>query len=618
MHTLFQQIQKSYTAAQRILDANHSFGANPSNDEASLRGLMLPFEQSIRHAFQEFMQPPSCFDDLRIHTFYREDKLLFPISVPQVPKQSLEDICQDEYRSLMRRLAALADALALPPLRIPCFLEECFARDEEGQIYAAWPYLAGLRLANGQTQLKPHQRAFRHLMHPQLSRQLPDDLDSYLPSAMCYSFVLFFLRQLHPMAEQWVHQKALDRLRALLPWLPPALPALLQHVTSTERSHQEQGATTRFWKQVEEIFLQDLHLQKHSSFCDLEIEKESYQVSGRLKAGPLQDAELCVSPIPNAFWMGGVADGVSTADLGSGEEAAREVARCFSVLGATSMPLLAQPTAWPIAVSDFWATFAKQAHTAIAQRCEELRASHLAPETIQDPMSSTFVAAMILGDRASIAWLGDSPAWHYRAGEGRLIRLTVEDSQLYERLRAGEWDALSTPTDGDNHLSRFLGMAYPSEQETNTSLDLMKPHQLFVQLQEGDILLLASDGLLCGIGGLSPFVQDQKLEQKIKECLQQDPSLRRLVLFLVQEADQYGDDNISLIAVRVSKLNPLTQSDTSPSSEPKSPMPASDPSDTIEATPSFSSSQTGRASSAPSLSQASDVPVLKKKSRNNR
>jgi|GEM_PF-4238232 len=617
MYTLLQQIQNSYTAAQRILRSARSFETNPSDEDASFRGLILPFEQSIRHAFQEFMQPPSCFDDLGIHTFAPEDRPLFPVSLLRVPIQSTEDICQDEYRSLMRRLAALADALAHPSLRIPCFLEECFARDDEGQIYAAWPYLAGLRLANGQTQLKPHQRALRHVMHPQLSRQLPDDLDPCLPSAMCYSFALFFLRQLHPMAEQWLHQKALDRLRALLPWLPPALPLLLQHMTSNERFHQEQGAAARFWKQVEELFLQDLHLQKHPPFCEVEIEKESYQVSGRHKAGPLQDAELCISPTPKSFWMGGVADGVSTADLGSGEEAAREVARCFSALGATSTSILAQPATWPNSVSDFWAAFAEQAHTAISQRCEELRASHSDPETIQDPMSSTFVAAMVLGDRANIAWLGDSPAWHYRALEGRLIRLTVEDSQLCERLRAGEWDALSTPSDGDHHLSRFLGMAYPSQQETNASLDPRIPHLLFVQLQEGDILLLASDGLLCGNSGLSPFIQDQRLEQKIKECLQQDSSLRRLVLFLVQEADQYGEDNISLVAVRVSKLTHSVPSDTSPSSYATRPTPASESLDTIEATPSFSSSQTARSSPEPSLSSSSDVPVFKRKRRNN-
>jgi len=123
--------------------------------------------------------------------------------------------------------------------------------------------------------------------------------------------------------------------------------------------------------------------------------------------------------------------------------------------------------------------------------------------------------------------------------------------------------------------------------------------------------------LLCGNSGLSPFIQDQRLEQKIKECLQQGSSLRRLVLFLVQEADQHGEDNISLVAVRVSNLAHSVPSDTSHSSYATSPTPASESLDTIEATPSFSSSQTARSSPEPSLSSSSDVPVFKRKRRNN-
>ncbi len=561
MYALLRQMEDAYSTAQRI---TQRIGASDTEDVSArteVDGLMQPFEEAVRTLLQAYTQPPSVFHDLGIHTSIPEDIFLFPISYAKKEIENVEDLFTDAFRSLMRRLAALADALAHPSLRFPCFLEDCLACDEEGQLYASWMHLSTMRLASGQTQFKPHQRAMRHAIHPQLLRAFPEDLEAYLPFAMRYSFALFFLRLLHPMAEQLVHQRALDRLRVWLPWLPPALPRLLVKATSTELLRLEQGACVSFWKDVEALFEEMLQNKKDQPLCCLDREKESYQISGRYKPGPLQDAELCAPLHSKDLWMGGVADGVSTADLGSGEAAAQEVARCFFMLGTEAGRVLAEPMRWPVLAEDFLCAFAETANQAIAQRCTLLQASHPAPETIQDPMSSTFVAAVLLGDRAVIAWLGDSPAWHYQARESALIRLTVEDTQLHARMRDGEWNALDASNEGDSHLSHYLGMSYRCENTGVFVPCATTPHLLHRTLQEGDILLLASDGLLCGKADLAPHHQDQILEEKIKEYLQKDSSLRGLVFSLVEDANQHGDDNISLVAVRVSKrINETEQS----------------------------------------------------------
>jgi serine/threonine protein phosphatase PrpC len=99
-------------------------------------------------------------------------------------------------------------------------------------------------------------------------------------------------------------------------------------------------------------------------------------------------------------------------------------------------------------------------------------------------MGSTLTLAVVEGDRATVAHVGDSRAYLWR--EGRLLQLTEDHSVPGALLKQGQ----ITPEEAHEHphrhiLYRCLGLKPRVEIE-------MKPS---VALRPGDALLLCSDGL---------------------------------------------------------------------------------------------------------------------------
>ncbi|MHB8923145.1 MAG: protein phosphatase 2C domain-containing protein, partial [Thermoleophilia bacterium] len=98
-------------------------------------------------------------------------------------------------------------------------------------------------------------------------------------------------------------------------------------------------------------------------------------------------------------------------------------------------------------------------------------------------MGTTITAATVIEDAVIIAHVGDSRAWLLRGG--KLSRLTEDHSLVAEMVRGGQL----TETEAADHpqrsiITRALGV------EPTVKVDTMN-----VDWQEGDVFLLASDGL---------------------------------------------------------------------------------------------------------------------------
>jgi len=152
-------------------------------------------------------------------------------------------------------------------------------------------------------------------------------------------------------------------------------------------------------------------------------------------------------------------------------------------------------------------------------------------------MGTTLSAMAILGDWAYIAQVGDSRLYLSRQNEG-LLQITYDHSLVAEQLRSG----LIDETGAQNHalrnlITRAVGIGEDIE------VDLFA-----LGLKECDTLLLCSDGL-------SNMVPDQV----ISEYLQQD-ALEEASLGLLQHAlDAGGQDNITLVTVRIIDAPPCTK-----------------------------------------------------------
>jgi protein phosphatase len=146
-------------------------------------------------------------------------------------------------------------------------------------------------------------------------------------------------------------------------------------------------------------------------------------------------------------------------------------------------------------------------------------------------MGSTIVAARICGTRLSLAHVGDSRAYLFRADA--LQQLTSDHSLVAEQVRHG---LMSHQQAAASELQSILTRALGAEDRVNVDADE-------IELFPGDSLLLCSDGLTRMVP-----------EDEIAGILAEVPPVRVAAERLVRRANERGgEDNITVIAIRLNK-----------------------------------------------------------------
>jgi PPM family protein phosphatase len=223
-----------------------------------------------------------------------------------------------------------------------------------------------------------------------------------------------------------------------------------------------------------------------------------------------------------------VADGMGGAQ--AGEEASRLAAEAMR--RSVERALAAQV---PSSDEDWQALLREAAATANGTVYREAQA-----HSTQRGMGTTLTVALLIGDHAHIAQVGDSRAYLFnRSGlsaDGALAAQLTNDHSLVARLvdigQITAEEARSHPQ--RNLLYRSLG--------TDPTVDIDTYSQ---PLQEGDRLLLCSDGL-------TNHVEDAELAQIVLEHSAPDAICAKLVALANERG---GRDNISVIVVQVSNAD---------------------------------------------------------------
>jgi serine/threonine protein phosphatase PrpC len=165
----------------------------------------------------------------------------------------------------------------------------------------------------------------------------------------------------------------------------------------------------------------------------------------------------------------------------------------------------------------------KRANTIIHQRAAE--------NMLRSGMGTTCVSAVLRGNTAHVANVGDSRAYVIRNGQVRQV--SQDHSWVEEQVRAG----LLTRDQARSHaqrnvITRCLGTQAEVEVDVFTE-----------ELEEGDCLILCTDGL-------SGSVYEEDLRAIVEQYIPQES-----VYHLVERANENGGpDNITAIVVRVHEL----------------------------------------------------------------
>lgn len=144
-------------------------------------------------------------------------------------------------------------------------------------------------------------------------------------------------------------------------------------------------------------------------------------------------------------------------------------------------------------------------------------------------MGTTLVATVVLGDTAYVINVGDSRLYLYK---DTLRQVTVDHSLVEEMVQSGKLHKEDMRTHPNkNIITRALG----------TNRDV-KADCFEIEVNEGDVLLLCSDGL-------SNMLEDGQIENILKKNRE---DMKGAGEQLVKEAnDAGGKDNISVVLIRV-------------------------------------------------------------------
>jgi len=232
------------------------------------------------------------------------------------------------------------------------------------------------------------------------------------------------------------------------------------------------------------------------------------------------DKEQKGRSVPIGFYL--VADGMGGHD--AGDLASRTVNRIVTdwIIQTKVLPDL-QKTTRKLTAEDVPGELLTQA----IQQANETLLRH--GQTKGSDLGSTVTAALVIGDVATIASVGDSRAYLLR--DGQLEQITQDHSLVARLVDAGVIEPEEVRTHPQrNQIYRCLG--HKADIEVNTFTR---------QLRTGDVLVLCSDGLW-----------EMVLDAEIQRFIESTHSPQKACDALVEAANRAGgEDNIAVIVVEM-------------------------------------------------------------------
>jgi protein phosphatase len=216
-----------------------------------------------------------------------------------------------------------------------------------------------------------------------------------------------------------------------------------------------------------------------------------------------------------------IGDAVFAVADGMGGHQAGEIASdaALEPLRALDIPSLTDPAE----VGEALATAVRQANTLVVERAQG--------DPALEGMGTTLTTIAVREGRLHLAHVGDSRAYLLRANE-RISQLTTDHTLVERLIQDGKLSRDEAATHPQrNVITRAIG------HEPSVEVEVLPP----IMLQEGDQILLCSDGL-------SGVVDDDRISRILVETANGEAAVNGL---LAQANAAGGPDNITAVLLRV-------------------------------------------------------------------
>jgi len=397
-------------------------------------------------------------------------------------------------------------------------------------------------------------------LHPALESGTPARNSNPLARVL-YGWSVFLCRALldvEPAARLDMHN-ALLKYRLKNPAVSPLVPALMMDILSLPLEQKPSQTCQQILVQLIEFHRTSPFRLRDARTMDVKHDWCQFMAQGRNKCNPVnEDRSGSLTSATMSATLAYVADGVSTADLGSGDQAAQAVAdafrdqqKAFHELVKSVSEREATDNTWMESAAELLSRSTSQAAAAIAARLNVLASQNEGTALAEHTMASTLTAALVVGDQALIYSLGDSPALLYQRSLKRLLKLTLEHNVETDHLVNREGAQFLVKAK-DQSLTRFVGAVWTDNGCYQARKDT--PLLLKIQLSPGDVLVLASDGLIDGIDAFDESAALKSLEVAVCAGLVGNADARVLAQRIVDLADgQRSNDNITANVLVISE-----------------------------------------------------------------
>lgn len=236
-----------------------------------------------------------------------------------------------------------------------------------------------------------------------------------------------------------------------------------------------------------------------------------------------------------------VADGISNCTYGSGYKASKIIEKVCKDKVIKNMDLIDEDNIW-----DFYKNLISESNEEICNKIIELYPSDNEDIFYEDIMGSTFVSCFIKDNKAFISSIGDSKAFIYR--NNTVFQINTEDNMGNECLKNGmSWkDYLD--------LNRSLSLTKYIGNMGEDISHILTPQMIEIDLQQGDIIIICSDGLTDYIYDLGSKGDLWNVNESIGKIIEKNyhSNLGYINWKLVQRANYNGGwDNISSILIKI-------------------------------------------------------------------